>query len=160
MNVYIILAVIAGLPLLLALLFRVNAILLFLGVAVGALLAQYIADDASLVVNSFFTHINVDDYVKLGLLILPVILTLLFLRKTLSPPQLVFHLLPLVITAAAFATLIISALPGGVQHDILANPIGKIADSSQNVLIAASSILTLLLAMFTMGHKGKRGKHH
>ncbi|MBI3624084.1 hypothetical protein HY218_00460 [Candidatus Saccharibacteria bacterium] len=159
MQPLVILAIIAVLPLLLALLLRVSALFLFLGVAAGALLAQYIADDASLVLNSFFTHINVDQYVKLGLLVLPVVLTLLFLRKTLSASQLVFQLVPLVVTSAAFATLVIGMLPGGVQYNIVSNPIGKIANSSQNVMVAASTLLTLLLAWFTQGHR-RRGKHH
>lgn len=159
MNVYIILAIIAGTPLLLTLLFRVNAVLLFVGVAAGALLAQYISDDASLVLNAFFSHANADGYVKLGLLILPVVLTLLFLRKTLSATQLIFHLVPLIVTSAAFASLVVNILPGGVHHNIVTNPIGKIADSFQNILIASSAFLTLLLAWLTMGHKG-RSKHY
>lgn len=142
----------------LAIVLRVNAVLLFVGVAAGALLAQYISEDTSLLLNSFFAHNNVDNYVKLGLLLLPVVLTLLFLRKTLNPTQFVFHLVPLIVTSAAFATLVISLLPGGVRHDLTSNQIGSVANSAQNVLIAASAFLTLLLAWLTMGHKGKN-KH-
>ena len=142
-----------------ALLLRVNAVLMFVAVAAGALLAQYISDETSLVFNSFFSHMNVDNYVKLGLLLLPVVLTLLFLRKTLNTTQLVFHLIPLIVTSAALATLVISSLPGSVHHEIVSNPIGKIADNSQNVLITASAILTLVLAWLTMGHKRKTKRH-
>ncbi len=159
MDTYIILAALVGVPLFLALLFRVNAVLLFIGVAAGALFAQYIAEDTSLVVDAFFPRGgNVDVYVKLGLLVLPVALTLLFLRKTLSVAQLVFHLIPLLVTSAAFASLVVNLMPGGVYHDVMSNPVGRIAVSSQNVLIAASAFLTLLLAWLTMGHKGR--KHH
>lgn len=157
MDSYVILGILVGLPLLLALLFRVSAVFLFTSVASGALLTQYFADDASLVLNAFFTHSNVDQYVKLVLLVLPVLLTVYFLRKTLSGTQILFHLVPLVVTSAAFAALVMTALPGGVRYDLMNNSAGKVLESSQNLLVAASSILTLLLMWFTMRHhKGKR----
>ena len=155
---YIILSILFGLPLLLALLFRVSAVFLFTSVAAGALLTQYFADDASLVFNAFFTHTDVDQYVKLVLLVLPVLLTVYFLRKTLSGAQLLFHLVPLIVTSAAFATMVMSSLPGGIRYELINNPAGKVLESSQNVLIAASSILTLLLMWFTM-RKPKSKRH-
>lgn len=155
---YVILGILFGLPLLLALLFRVSAVFLFTSVAAGALLAQYFADDTSLVVNAFLTHSNADQYVKLVLLILPVLLTVYFLRKTLSGAQLLFHLVPLVVTSAAFTALVMTALPGGVRYDLINNPVGKVAESSLNVLVAGSSILTLLLMWFTM-RKSKSKRH-
>lgn len=161
MNTLIILGAIVGMPILLALVLRVNAVFIFLAVATGALLSQYISDDASLVLTSFFTRVSVDQYVKLGLLILPLILTLLILRKSMSPAQFPLHVVPLIVTCAAFATLVISNLPGGVQHNISSDHYGHISMSSQNVLIAAASVLTLVLAFITGGHKSKsKGKHH
>lgn len=157
MDSYVIFSIIFGLPLFLALLFRVSAVFLFTSVASGALLAQYFADDTSLVFNAFFTNTEADQYVRLTMLALPVLLTIYFLRKTLSGTQLVFHIVPLIVTSAAFAALVMDVLPGGVHYDLVNNPVGKVAESSQNVLIAASSILTLLLMWFTMRHpKSKR----
>lgn len=158
MNTLIIIAILAGTPLVLSLLFRLNAIALFLAVATGALLAQYIADDASLVISAFSPKANVGSYVQIGLLILPFALSLLFLRKTLSASKVMLHILPLVVTSLAFTTLIIGYLPGGVQHDIVTDPIGKTINSAQNVLIAASAALTMIVAWITMGPKGHR-KH-
>ena len=159
MITLVILATIVGLPILLALLFRVNAIFLFLGVATGVLLAQYISDDTSLVIDSFFSRVNVDQYVKLILLLLPVVLTLLFLRKTMNSSQLLLHLVPIILTSIALATLVVGYLPGGVQHNLDANRYGHLILSAQNVAIAAASLLTLILAWLTGGHKSK-AKHH
>jgi hypothetical protein len=147
-----------GAPLLLALVLRVSAIAMFLGVATGALLSQYIADDASLVLGALFTNTNFGSYVQLALLLLPSVLTLFFLRKTLSGAKVVLHIVPLIVTSAALATLIIGFLPGGLQHQIVTDPLGKALNSAQNVLIAASAALTIILAWITMGQKGR--KHH
>ena len=158
MSTYIILAIIAGVPVVLALVLRVSAVFLYLGVAAGLILSQYIAQDTSLALNAFFAHSQVDSYVRLVLLLLPVLLTLIFLRKTLPGSKFFLHVVPLIITNVALGTFIMTNLPGGVQHQLVTNPVGRIANSAQNLLITASTVVTLLLAWLTMRHKQSK-KH-
>lgn len=129
---------------------------LFLAVATGTLLAQYIADDVSLVIAAFSPGANVGSYVQISLLLLPFILSLLFLRKTLSASTAILHLVPIIATSLAFTTLIVGYLPGGVQHGIVTDPIGRVINSSQNVLITISAVLTMIIAWLTLGHKGHK----
>ncbi|HSX45016.1 MAG TPA: hypothetical protein VLF39_02825 [Candidatus Saccharimonadales bacterium] len=157
MNSYVILGIIAGLPFVLAILMRVNSIYLYMSVAAGLILAQYVSYDTMLALNAFFAHKDFGNYVNLGLLLTPIVLSLFFLRKSMSRSKTIFHLLPLAATCAALGTLIMGYLPGGIQHQLLTNQIGKTADNSQNALIAAATILTLLLAWLTLSpHDDKK----
>ena len=160
MDSYIILAILVGIPIVSAVLFRISGILLFVGAATGILLSQYIAEDTNIVLNSFTNNSSFDQYIKLGLLLLPVLLVIVFLRKTVSAGQLVLHIVPIVVTSAALATVAMHLMPGGVAYNLLQNPFGKTANTSQNILISASALLTLILALLTARHRGGRGKHH
>ena len=160
MDSYVILAAIVGIPILAAVLFRISAILLFVGTATGILLSQYISEDTTIVFNSLVTQNGSDQYIKLVLLLFPVVLTLIFLRKTISGAQLVVHIIPIVITSVALGSIVMGLLPGGVAHNLSENPFGKIVNSAQNVLIASSAALTLVLALLTSRHHGGRGKRH
>lgn len=158
MNTYILLAIVGGLPLLLVLILRLSAIHFFISVASGILLSQYTSSDTLFALDAFFSHQNLDSIIRLGLLLLPVLLTLFFLRKTLATSKLVLHFLPIVVTSAALSTFIVEALPGGIKHQILTDKIGQFADNAQTGLIAASVILTLILIWLTKRHSPEK-KH-
>ena len=159
MNSYVIFGIIAGLPLLVTMILRVNSIYLYLSMAAGLLLAQYVSYDTTLAINAFFSHKSLGNYVSLGLLLTPIILTIFFLRKTMPRSKILFHIVPLIVTCATLGTFIIGYLPGGIKHQLLINQIGKTADNAQNALIAGSTILILLLAWLTLGHHDGKKKH-
>ncbi len=160
MSTYIILGLVAGLPLILALILRVSAIYYFLSVAAGLLLVQYIADSTELALNTFVPHSNFSGNVKLALILIPVLLTFFFLRKTVQSSKLLLHLVPIALTSAILGIFIINNLPNRLQTHLLANPIGKIANNSINVLIAATTAITLILAWLTLNHHKVKSKHH
>ena len=158
MNSYVIFGIIAGLPLLVTMILRVNSIYLYLSMAAGLLLAQYVSYDTTLAINAFFSHKSFGNYVSLGLLLTPVVLTILFLRKTMPRSKILFHIVPIVVTCATLGTFIIGYLPGGIKHQLLTNQIGKTADSAQNALIAGSTIFILLFAWITLHHSSDHRK--
>jgi ABC-type spermidine/putrescine transport system permease subunit I len=160
MNTYIILGIIVGLPLLLTLILRVSAVFLFLGVAGGILLSQYIAEDAALVLNLISPHGEFNSYAKLALLLIPVLLTMFFLKKTVQLSKLFLHIIPIAITVLVLGSFIIKVLPGGIQYNIASNPLAKTLDTAQNVLLGSATAITLILAWLTMRHKKGHTSNH
>src|SRR3954464_13344246 len=103
MTSLFILAGIAGATILLALFLRVNSIVLFTSVAVGDLLMRYMGENATLVVASAYRGNNGDVFAKLGLLLIPVVLTLLFSRHSVSRAKTILHLVPIIATGIVLA---------------------------------------------------------
>lgn len=157
----VLLCVLIGVPVLFALIFRVNAIFLFLSLAIGELLVRYISEDAILAVNVFTRAEIVPVAVRLILLLVPVILTLILLKKSMPRNKVVLQIIPLWATGLAVASLTLAHLPEGLAREIYSLPAGDILRQSQNIVISVAAVLTLLLALHEYRHRGKHhGKHH
>jgi hypothetical protein len=98
----------------LAILFRSNAVYMFLTLCVGTLLADYAAKDVTQVVNSVIS-VNVPVYsvVQISLL-LAAPLVLLFLYRKRAGVDLFMQLVP----AAAFAVVMFMAIPQMLTYDL------------------------------------------
>lgn len=161
MTPLILLAVIAGLPVLLALLLRVNAVFLFMSVAAGNLLVRFVGDDADLALGMVFRDADAPILSKFVLQLAPVILTILFLRKTLPRTKMPFHVLPMLATGLSLGVFVLTFLSSSVQQSVYNSPYGDLLKTSQDVIVAAAAVLTLLLAWATYRNKdAKTGKRH
>lgn len=149
------------LPLLLAVVFRINAVLLFLSIAIGGLLARHLGEDAAWVLATFIKDPNLQAYTNIALLLLPVGLTYFLLKKTLVGSKIVLQFIPLVLVSLMIGSLVISYLPGGMQSEVYQTEVGKVVKQATDVLIAGTAIMIMLLAWFTLRekHGPKRGKH-
>lgn len=159
MNSLVILSGIFGILLLLVMFLRVSSIFLFLALASGLLLAQYIAVDTSVVLEAFLPDKSMGANVQLILLLLPVLLTLIILRKTVKGRKVILHFIPWVITLATLVSFVMSYLPGGVRHNLQSSLLGRPLNSSQNVLISMSVAVNLFLA-FLVHKPGDKSKKH
>jgi hypothetical protein len=160
MNPLIIAGALAGIPVLLALVFRVSAVFVFLSVAAGGLLVQMVGDDANLAAGMVVHTGNIQMITNFVLLLLPLVLTLLFMRKTLPTSKLPLHIVPLVATSLALAILALPLLPSQMQQQILNGPHGDTIDDVKDVVVAGAAVMTLLLTWLTGRHKEhKAGKH-
>lgn len=155
-------AVIAGLPILNALILRVSAIFLFTSIAVGNFLVLYLSDDVTLALNAFSKDKNIPMIVQLVLLLTPVLLTLFFLRKTTTRGKFLLHLLPLIGCGFSIAVLTLPILPGELQAQIFNLPFGEIFNNSQDLIIGVTAILVLVLMWQTYKPHadGKHSKKH
>lgn len=152
-------AVIAGLPVLNAIVLRVSAIFLFISIAVGNFLVLYLGDDAILAVNAFTKDKNVPMVVQLTLLFLPVVLTLITLRKSLAKSKLLLHIVPLIGCGLSLAVLAVPLLPSDLQAQIFALPLGDIFKNSQDLIISVTAVMVLLLTWRSYRHNDdKHGK--
>jgi hypothetical protein len=164
MDPLIIAGALAGVPILLALVFRVSAVFVFLSVAAGGLLVNVVGDDASLAAGMWVRNNQHTQMItSFALLLVPVALTLLFMRKTLPRSKFLLHLIPLAATGLALTVLALPILPSGMEQQLFSNRYGDMLKDAQDVIVAAAAVLTLALAWATYRHKeekaSKHGKH-
>jgi hypothetical protein len=161
MDALILLAAIAGVPVLLALLFRVSAVFVFVSVAAGSLLVTYLGDDAGLALGMLVRGQNTNLFAQLGLFLLPVVVTLLLLRRTMPTTKLLLHLPAMIANGLAIAAHALPLLDSGIQEKVFANEYGTMLRESQDVVIGAATAFALLIMWLTYRHKeGKHKKHH
>ena len=153
MESLVILAVIAGLPILLGLLLRVSAVFLFASIAAGSLLVTYMGDDASLALGMMVRGQDTNLIAQLILLLLPVGLTFLLLRKTMPRSKLLLHVPAVVMSGLALAALALPLLDAAAQEKIYANEYGNMLRESQDIIVGAAAVVVLLLMWVTYRHK-------
>lgn len=146
-------------------LLRINATLVFLSLCLGAVLVQFVATDANSFLQLFSAKVpaNVDtgnDTVKIFLLLLPVVLTAIFMIKTVKgTPKLLLNALPALGVGLLGALLVVPLLPPGLSHNIVDSSLWNEVQKAQN-LIVGSSALVCLLVLWLQRPKTGGDKHH
>lgn len=155
-------ALAAGLPVLFALIFRVHAVMVFLAIAIGSLLEKSVGDSAELALAMVIRNNMVEPIAHVSLLVLPLLITLFFLRKTAKKSQLLLQLLPLIASSLMLMVLVLALLPVELLRQVQGQAIGMVAHQSTDVVISIASTLNLLLAWQSFHHKKaeKHAKHH
>lgn len=152
MTPLIILSAILGLPMILALLFRVRPMYLFIAIVTGYFWAQFLGDSAEVMISSFVHVPSPHMAVRLLLLLLPVILTMLLTRKSLTSAALPIQFLLLIADSVLLATFIVPILSAGLQSTIYSTPIGGAFRQSHDIIVSAVSGI-FVLAMILMRPK-------
>lgn len=160
MKSQLILLAFALVPLLLAFVFRVNSVMLFLSLACGSLLQKTLGESTSLALWSIVKNGPIDEISNLILLGLPVLMTLVISRKTMRHSGVFLQLVPLIATCAAAAMLALPLLSPGIIGALYAGPFGKELKQSQDVVIALAAVLNLMLAwrVYRYHDHSKHGK--
>lgn len=161
MTAYIILGTVLAIPLLLGILLRVNTSHLFFSLMAGELLSRYFTDDAELVMRLAVRNASVTEYADLVVLVLPVLITALILKKSLKKNKILLHFIPLLLTGVVFAAFVLPMLPQHIQQQISSQPYGAQFMNSIEVIIGAV-IFVQLVSLWLMNrvHEDKHGKHH
>lgn len=156
-------------PVLLLMVLRINATLVFLSLCLGNVLVQFVAPDANSFMALFSAHVpkGVDtgnNTIKIALLLLPVVLTALFMIKTIrGHGKLALNLLPAAGVGLLGGLLVVPLLPGGLSHNIIASPLWSQAQRAQDLIVGASALICLLVLWLqrpkTGGHNDKHAKH-
>ncbi len=162
MTPIIVLAIVVGTPVLLGLLFRVSSLYMYISVVVGQLLLTFVGDDAALAAGGFVKGQYSQMISSLFLLLMPLVVTFIFLRHTVPKSKLFFHLPAYVAVGGSLYIFLVPLLTAGVVGAILASPLGKAVNTSQDIIIAASGLIILSTMWLTGGHheRGHHGKHH
>lgn len=168
MTPTIILSAIVLVPIGLLMALRINAVLVFLSLCLGNVLIQFVAEDA----NSFMTilqsyqpgQIPDADYniTKLILLLLPVVLTAVFMIKTVKGSKLVLNVLPALGVGLLGALLSVPLLGAGLSIDIMNTTLWVEGSKAQNLIVGSSALICLFVLWLQRPKTGdpeKHGKH-
>jgi hypothetical protein len=162
-----ILAAIVIVPVLLLMFLRINAALVFLSLCLGDVLVQFVAPDANEFLQLFSAHVpkNVDtgnDNIKILLLLLPVVLTAIFMIRTVrGKGRLFLNLLPALGVGMLGGLLIVPLLPAGLSHNIVNSDLWNQAQKAQDLIVGVSALICLFVLWLQRPKTGeeKHGKH-
>lgn len=158
-----VLGLLTGVPILLMLVLRVNASVAFLSLAAGGLLADFFAPDTIDLAETLFksTSPTVYSSLRIVFLLLPMLLTILFLRKSISGSKFLFNLVPTVLTGAVVALLAVPLLPDGLKNNIYGTESWTKLVQVQGIVIGVAVITSMLMLWTTMRPpRDKRKKKH
>lgn len=159
MEAYIIIGAVLAFPLVLGLFMRVSAPHLFFSVMAGELLARYFGDEAESALHTMFNMPQVTEYGHLIVLIIPILLTAIFLRGTLKHSKLLLHIFPLAITGLVFAAFALPLLPASMLVTVQSTELGAQLLNVNSTIIGVV-IIVQLLGLWLLNRGEKSGKKH
>lgn len=161
-SALITLIAIIGVPVLVLMLLRINAALVFLSLCLGDVLVQFVAGDTNSFLNLFNSktaqHVSASNNdIKLALLLLPVVLTAVFMIRTVRGSRLLLNILPAAGVGLLGALLAVPLLPPGIATDILSSPTWQQVTKAEDLIVGASALLCLFALWI---QRPKSGGHH
>lgn len=152
---YVILGVILGVPVFFGLFFRVSASHLFFSVMAGELLGRYFGKDVEHFISNTFKDGNLTHYSEAIVITLPIILTALFLKGSVSRTKGILNFFPLIITSIVYAAFMLPVLPREIQEQVASVPLGRSLLDTSSVIIGGV-ILVQLVALWLL-NRGEGG---
>lgn len=143
-------------PVVLLTLLRINAAFVFLSLCLGNVLVQFLGKDAITVVGG--AHAVSSNYVQLGLLLAPVVLTLLFMARTVRGSRLLLNLLPALGVGLLLALLVVPLLSSGLSANIVRSSVWYDMQKSQDLIVGFSALICLVFLWMQRPKSG--GKEH
>lgn len=160
------LALIVLAPVVVLMLLRINAALVFLSLCLGDVLVQFTANDANSFLTTFTNSHTVtsvttsNSNVKIALLLLPVVLTAFFMIRTVhGSTRLLLNVLPAAGVGLLGALLVVPLLPPTAAQNIIDSSLWDQAQKAQ-VLIVGASALACLFALWLQRPKTGSKRHH
>lgn len=155
-------AVVVLLPAVLVLLLGSNGGLVFLSVCLGSVLAMYVAGDASSVLSSATPDDGATtmQWAQLGLLLLPVIATIILTRKKAKGGTAIVGALAAVAAGGLLLLLGVPYLPSALQESFMAGELWNQLDNLQTSIVIAGALLVIgEMFMSRHRHEHKDKKH-
>ncbi len=163
MNPLIVIALIVAAPTLLIMLTRTKAALVFMALCVGSVLATFVGDTALDMVQLFTRSYSQTTMasVQIGLLVVPALLTMLFLGRMVAGSKMLMNLFPALLAGVMTLYLIVPYLPEGTRYGIQDTTIWIQVVQYQAILVSAAALISLgqLWAGGVSARQKKKGKH-
>ncbi len=155
----IVFGVIVGLPVLLALILRVNAVFVFMSVAAGYLLQMSMSSSVDLMAATFIRGSDSLVIARTALFALPIVVVLLLLRKT-AGRSAIFQVIPLLFSGMMFGLLLLPLLTPGFSQSVYASQYGSNIRSAGDLVTAIAVASNIILAITLFKQHGGHKKHH
>jgi len=155
-------------PVLALMVLRINAALVFLSLCLGDVLVQFVAKDTTEFLTLHSHKLppasTAGNTVKLVLLLIPVILTAVFMIRTVSGRgKLFLNLLPAAGVGLLGALLVVPLLPPGLAHNVVNSSLWTQANRAQDLIVGSSAVICLFVLWLQRPKSGhghsKHGKH-
>ncbi len=163
-----ILGAMVAVPVVVLMLLRANAALVFLSLCLGAVLVQFVAPHTQSFSDLFSAH-NLSNAhpasntINLILLLVPVVLTTFFMIGTVrGRTKLLLNALPAAGVGLLGALLLVPLLPAGLQYNIVNSSLWAEVQRAQDVIVGSSALVCLLVLWMQRPKTGgsKHGKKH
>jgi hypothetical protein len=159
MTPLVLFAILVLVPILVAVLLRVNAAILFMSLCVGELLVQNISSDTITIVTSASASASnlSQSTIELCLLLLPVVLTVIFMLHSVHGPKTILNILPALGFGLVTALLVEPLLSAGFQKTLQHSSAWHQVLQGQTLIITLGSLIALLFLWFQ--HRGNHKEH-
>lgn len=158
-NLFILIAI--GLPVLAILLLRTHGAIVFLSLCAGSLLVHYVGNDAALVGSAISNNASISNqYAQMALLLIPVILSAIILRGSMKGGKMIFNIIPAVAVGLVSVLLVVPLLPYGAQNAVTGTRGWDLLSHSQEVVVTASVLASLIVLWFSPYSSHHSKKHH
>lgn len=166
MDPLVILIILLAAPVAVLTWLRINASLVFLSLCLGNVLIQFVGPDAATILSSSSskTHGAPESigYVNLFLLLLPVVLTTVFMIHSVrGRAKLLFNLFPAISVGMLVTLLAVPLLSAGLTGSLTQLTLWHKLESLQTLIVSLGAMLSLLFLWMQRpkgGHEGKRSK--
>lgn len=160
MSPVLILALIVLVPVALIVLLRANAALVFLSLCLGVVLVEFVANDADLMLSAVSTRATPNN-VKILLLLVPVVITMFLMAKTVRHSRLILNILPALGTGFLLALLVVPLLPVHTADAVLQSSSWQQMQKLQDMIVGISALLSLFFLWLQRPKAhDKHGKKH
>jgi hypothetical protein len=149
------------LPIVVAMLLKVNAAVLFMSLCVGQILVQYISQDTVTIVTSTSSSVSNTSVsaIKLVLLLLPAAATAVFMLHSVHGKKWIINILPAIAFGFLTALFVEPLLSAHYQHILQNSNLWHQVLQAQTSVVAAGSFVALLFLWFQARSGESHHKH-
>lgn len=149
------------LPLVLMLVLRSHGAIAFMSLCLGSVLVTYAAPDITDFLTEFmnFGVLVTEQWVKIGLLVVPLLFALIFTRKSVTGGKQLFNFLPALATGLLLALLVIPLLPSDLQESVEANDVWGTLTNLRTAVLLGGAFFSLTFLLMTSRPAKHEDKH-
>lgn len=149
-------------PTLAIIFFRASGTVSFLALCMGFVLTQYVAPEVADTLVGFFgaNRLLTTDWVKVGLLVVPVLMAILFTAQSVHGTlRKVVNIISAAATGMLLALFIVAVLPASAQAHFKTQEVWKVLNNLQTAVILKGAFFGMLYLFLTKPkHEGKKHK--
>lgn len=160
MNPLVLMAAIVAVPAVLVTLLRVKAAYVFMSLCVGSVLSLFVGDAALDMAQTFMKSYSptTEAIIQVGLLLAPVVLTIIFLTRSVSRSSWLINLLPAVLTGVVLLLLVVPFLSDATQSAIYATNVWSQLSQYQPIIVSVAVFMSLA-QLWSTGKPPKDKRH-
>jgi hypothetical protein len=151
-------------PLVILAVLRINGVMVFLALCLGAVMLKYVGSDTNAVLNFLLPHASGDvskSTVDLVLLLGPAVATAVFMFFSVKGHmRMILNILPSAGAAFLGVLLAVPVLAPGLRYSIETQSFWQQLIRAQDLVIGVTALMSLIYLWTQRAHHRREGKHH